>query len=98
MNQVGRFRAVVLLSVGALLITSFAIAAPGEHFSVLPSDLPAPNTTFPADFSPSFDNPPPGFAPQVPDGFSISQFASKLGYVRSLAVAPDGDIFIVRPH
>ena len=72
--------------------------APGDHFNILPRDLPAPYTTGPSDLTPSFDDPPPGSAPRVPDGFAISQFASHLGYVRSLAVAPDGDVFVVRPE
>jgi glucose/arabinose dehydrogenase len=33
----------------------------------------------------------------VPPGFAISLFAERLGYVRSIAVAPDGDVFVVRP-
>jgi glucose/arabinose dehydrogenase len=75
-----------------------ADAAPGDHFNILPRDLPAPNTTVPLDLTPSFDEPPPGSVPQVPHGFAISQFASHLGYVRSLAVAPNGDVFVVRPE
>jgi glucose/arabinose dehydrogenase len=87
----------------ALLVASWltnglvADAAPGDHYDILPSDLPAPNTTLPSDLTPRFDNPPPGSVPQVPAGFAISQFASHVGYVRSLAVAPNGDVFVVRP-
>ena len=75
-----------------------ADAAPGDHFNILPSDLPAPNTTLPLDLTPRFDDPPAGSVPQIPGGFAITQFAAHLGYVRSLAVAPDGDVFVVRPQ
>jgi len=76
----------------------YAEAVPGDHFNILPSDLPAPNTTFPLGLTPSFDSPPPGSVPQVPAGFAISQFVSHAGYIRSLAVAPNGDVFVVRPQ
>lgn len=75
-----------------------ADAAPGDQFNILPRDLPSPHTTVPLDLTPSFDDPPPGSAPQVPTGFAISQFASRVGYVRSLAIAPNGDVFVVRPE
>jgi glucose/arabinose dehydrogenase len=77
--------------------SSGADAAPGDHFNILPRDLPAPNTTLPMDLTPSFDPPPPGSVPHVPEGFAISQFASNVGYIRSLVVAPNGDVFVVRP-
>jgi len=75
-----------------------ANAAPGDQFNLQPRDLPPPNTTLPLDLTPSFDQPPPGSAPQVPAGFVISEFASHQGYIRTLAVAPDGDVFVVRPE
>jgi glucose/arabinose dehydrogenase len=34
----------------------------------------------------------------VPAGFVISEFASHQGYIRTLAVAPEGDVFVVRPE
>ena len=77
--------------------TVFADAAPGDRFNILPNELPEPNTTLPLDLNPSSDGAPSGFVPQVRAGFQISQFASHLGYVRSLAVAPDGSVFVVRP-
>jgi len=73
-------------------------AAPGDHFNLQPRDLPPPNTTLPLDLTPNFDAPPPGSAPQVPAGFMITEFASHQGYIRSLAVAPNGDVFVVRPE
>jgi glucose/arabinose dehydrogenase len=89
-----------IASIVAICISNVLVAnaSPGDHFNILPSDLPAPYTTLPADLTPSFDDPPSGSVPQVLRGFAISQFASNLGYVRSLAVAPNGDVFVVRPQ
>lgn len=85
----------------ALALTSAVFlpvaAAPGDRFNIQPAGLPAPNTTTPTDLTPDFVDPPPGFVPRVPPGFAISPFAERLGYVRSIAVAPDGDVFVVRP-
>jgi len=88
--------AVVVAALGQNRLPAFA--APGDHFNIQPADLPPPNTTLPLGITPSFDSPPPGSVPQVPAGFAISQFASRAGYIRSLAVAPNGDVFVVRPQ
>jgi glucose/arabinose dehydrogenase len=70
-------------------------AAPGDHFAISPADVAAPNSTVPTDFDPSFEDRPAGVMPQVPQGFAISLFASGLKRPRALAVAPDGDVFVV---
>ena len=70
-------------------------AAPGDHFALSPADLPAANSTVPTDFDPDFQDRPENAMPQVPPGFAISLFASGLKHPRSLAVAPEGDIFVV---
>ena len=70
-------------------------AAPGDHFVLLPKDLPPPNSTKPADFDPDFVERPANAMPQVPPGFAVSLFASGLKHPRALAVAPDGDVFVV---
>jgi len=72
-----------------------AQAAPGDHFILLPKDLPPPGTTTPTDFDPDFVERPANALPHVPPGFAISLFASGLHHPRSLAVAPDGDVFVV---
>jgi glucose/arabinose dehydrogenase len=89
----------ILLLIAAWLQNSVsAHAAPGDHFNLQPADLLPPNTTLPLGLTPNFDTPPPGSMPQVPVGFAITQFVSKAGYIRSLAVAPEGDVFVVRPQ
>lgn len=82
--------------VGFLLMSAIHVqAAPGEHFILLPKDIPPPNTTKPIDFDPEFVTRPAGAMPQVPEGFEISLFASNLHHPRSLAVAPDGDVYVI---
>jgi glucose/arabinose dehydrogenase len=81
---------------GCLLAAAVcAQAAPGDHFILVPADLPPPNTTTPVDFDPDFVERPAGAMPQTPPGFAITLFASGLHHPRSLAVAPDGDVFVV---
>jgi glucose/arabinose dehydrogenase len=88
-------RAIAGLAVFLLATARYADAAPGDHFVLLPKDLPPPHTTMPADFDPDFVNRPANVLPKVPDGFAISLFAANLKHPRSLAVAPDGDVFVV---
>jgi len=91
-----RAKGLIALLPAFVLAAAVAHAAPGEHFLLLPKDLPPPNTTKPTDFDPSFMERPANALPQVPPGFTISLFASKLQHPRSLAVAPDGDVFVVQ--
>ncbi|HSS13093.1 MAG TPA: hypothetical protein VLL04_04325, partial [Rhizomicrobium sp.] len=50
----------------ALLTAAFcAQAAPGDHFILLPKDLPPPYTTKPVDFDPDFVERPAGALPRV---------------------------------
>ena len=81
----------------AFLLTACvcAQAAPGDRFILVPADLPPPHTTLPVDFDPEFVERPANAVPQVPPGFAISLFASGLHHPRSLAVAPDGDVYVV---
>ena len=73
--------------------------APGVLHHIRPSDLPAPTVTTsdpeasiaePAEVIP----PPPGATPRVPEGFTVSVFASGLDQPRRVRVAPNGDVFV----
>jgi len=97
MRRVRTCHLLALVVASLLAMSPDVLAAPGDRFNVLPGDLPAPNTTVPRDLTPSFDRVPPNSPPQVPAGFAIALFASALKYPRSLAVAPEGDVFVVRP-
>jgi hypothetical protein len=77
------FRRAVFLALLSTISIRPGAAAPGDHFSLSPSELPAPNTTVPTTLEPSFDLPPPNFLPQVPAGFAISLFASDVKFFRS---------------
>ena len=75
-------------------LAGHAADLPGQHFQVLPSQLPPPHAT-PAVANDSAVVPrPAGAMPQVPQGFSVSVFASGLAKPRFLAVAPNGDVFV----
>ena len=87
------------LAVFLVLVLAGAIsakAAPGDHFILLPKDLPPPGSTKPTDFDPDFVDRPANVLPKVPEGFTISLFATKLPHPRALAVAPDGDVYAVQ--
>jgi glucose/arabinose dehydrogenase len=86
----------ISLLAGCMLSVSVcAQAAPGDHFILLPKDLPPPGTTTPINFDPDFVQRPADALPQVPPGFAISLFASGLKHARALAVSPEGDVFVV---
>lgn len=72
------------------------IAAPGARFEIHADQLPKPHTTHPADIEPAFVRTPAGARPSVPEGFTIAPFAEHLKHPRSLAVAPDGDVYVVQ--
>jgi glucose/arabinose dehydrogenase len=67
---------------------------PGQHFEVLPSQLPSPHATPAVENSSATVARPSGAMPQVPSGFSVSVFASGLAKPRFLTVAPNGDVFV----
>jgi glucose/arabinose dehydrogenase len=79
----------------ACLLFTPASALPGKHYEVSPADLPAPHSTHPDDIDASFVSTPAAATPQVPEGFAITAFATGLPHPRALAVAPDGDVFVV---
>ena len=90
----------VPLLAGVLVLVPFAAGAadaPGQHFDVQLSSLPAPHAT-PAVDNSSVTIPRPANAlPQAPQGFSVSVFAANLSKPRFIAVAPNGDVFVSEP-
>jgi len=96
MAHARRFGGIMATTASLFFLSNMeAEAAPGDHFALSPADLPAANSTVPTDFDPDFQDRPENAMPQVPPGFAISLFASGLKHPRSLAVAPEGDIFVV---
>ncbi len=90
------FRVCALASCVAILATGNAEAAdkPGMIFHVLPADLPAPYATpGVANWSETVAR-PANAKPEVPQGFSVSIFATGLSDPRWMTVAPNGDVFL----
>src|ERR1700733_2310825 len=83
--------------IGLSALPGLAADQPGQHFNVLPQDMPKPFATPAADNS-SKDIPrPAGVMPAAPPGFTVSIFASGLDFPRWMAVAPNGDVFLTEP-
>ena len=68
--------------------------APGVVRHIDVGDLPKPYATQSAGNPPASESPAPDAAPKVPDGFTVSRFASGLDGPRLIRVAPNGDIFV----
>ena len=79
---------------GSAAFGDWQTSAPGVRRLITPSDLPQPFATrsfaSPADIVPI----PAGAAPKVPAGFTASLFARDLAGPRTMAVAPNGDVFV----
>jgi glucose/arabinose dehydrogenase len=68
---------------------------PGQHIEVRADNLPPPYATPSVSNFPALVERPAGATLLVPQGFRAALFAEHLGNARNLAVAPNGDIFIV---
>ena len=86
-----------LLGSVLMLPAAFAADQPGQTHHVGASDLPKPFATPAVENSAQRVMRPNGVMPKVPQGFSVSVFASGLTDARFLAVAPNGDVFVSQP-
>jgi len=73
---------------------SWEESKPGVTRLIKPSDLPPPFKTESASNSPSSGAMPENGIPQVPEGFSVTQWASGLTQPRVIKAAPNGDVFV----
>jgi glucose/arabinose dehydrogenase len=87
---------------GALVAGSLSFAGsvtaadqPGQHVELRVEDLPPPYATPSASNSPEIVDRPAEATLQLPQGFVAALVADGLGNARNLAVAPNGDIFLV---
>jgi glucose/arabinose dehydrogenase len=69
-------------------------AAPGVEYHISVKDLPPVYATPSARNGPRIVDRPPGAMPQVPRGFTITEYASGFRNPRHLTTAPNGDIFV----
>jgi glucose/arabinose dehydrogenase len=90
-------RRLAVLVAGLLSLAAPATAAdrPGQQIDISPIDLPAPYATASASNSPDVVDRPAGATLHVPPGFRAALFAENLGNARNLAIAPNGDVFLV---
>src|SRR5262249_1670912 len=65
----------------------------GHRFSVKAEDLPAPYKT-PVVAARSLVVPYAGQVPRVPEGFTVTPFATGLAHPRRLLVLPNGDVLV----
>jgi glucose/arabinose dehydrogenase len=79
---------------GAAAYGDWTKDAPGTRRHITAADLPAPYATESASNQGGLVQRPSGAMPQVPPGFTVSEFASGLSAPRLLRVAPNGDIFV----
>ncbi len=80
---------------GAAAFGSWEDAKPGVTRLIRPSDLPAPYQTKSASNAPAPVAMPEGGKPNVPEGFSVAEFASGMSQPRVIEIAPNGDVFVV---
>ena len=82
----------------ALTLPAFAIGTdqtPGQRIHIDLAKLPTPYAPPSKANPPRTVDKPSGAMPTVPAGFAVNVFADKLGAVRNVVVAPNGDVFAV---
>jgi glucose/arabinose dehydrogenase len=82
-----------VLALAAVLLPAGAEDRPGQEFQVSPTALPAPYATPGVDNHSDTIARPANALPQVPPGFTIEPYVTKLANPRFLALAPNGDVF-----
>lgn len=94
--------ATALLGLLALLATAPGAAAeptpPGTAYRVDPAALPPPYATDSASQGPTRVERPPDLLPLVPDGFTVTLYASGFGHARWLAAGPAGAVYLAEPR
>jgi glucose/arabinose dehydrogenase len=78
--------------VGAAAMGDWRADAPGVTRQIRATDIP-PLPTAPKAAPPAVVARPAGAAPRVPDGFTVTAFAS-LDHPRQIRTAPNGDVFV----
>jgi len=79
---------------GGKAFGSWEQAKPGVTRLIRPADLPQPFATKSASNAPDQATKPADARPQVPEGFTVTEFASGLSEPRVIAIAPNGDVFV----
>ncbi|PWT91733.1 MAG: sorbosone dehydrogenase [Acidobacteria bacterium] len=75
-----------------------AADAPGVKHHLTINDLPEPYATSSADNDARIVDRPANVLPQVPEGFEVTEFLSRLDRPRLLRTAPNGDVFVAESY
>jgi glucose/arabinose dehydrogenase len=79
---------------GAKAFGGWEQAKPGVTRFIRPSELPPPFITKSASNAPDQVEKPADAKPQVPDGFTVTEFATGMTQPRVIEIAPNGDVFV----
>lgn len=83
---------------GASAMGDWTTDAPGVKRKITAADLPPPNPDESVENHSEAVDRPSGAMPQVPPGFTVSEFATDLTHPRIIHAAPNGDIFVVESN
>ena len=79
---------------GSPVFTDFHGEKPGAVHHITVADLPAPYASESVDAGPQVVARPANAWPQAPNGFKVTQFATRLQNPRLIRTAPNGDVFV----
>jgi glucose/arabinose dehydrogenase len=79
---------------GAEAFGSWQDDAPGVRRHITPDVLPKADTSAAASNTAQPVPRPEGVMPKVPEGFTVSEFATGIDNPRAIRVAPNGDVFV----
>jgi glucose/arabinose dehydrogenase len=82
------------LPISTVPFTDFRFEKPGKFRKITLNDLPAPFVTPSAGNGPKLVERPENAWPQVPEGFKVDLYASRLNDPRLIRTAPNGDFFV----
>jgi glucose/arabinose dehydrogenase len=80
--------------VGRDALGDWTTDAPGVRRKITVADLTPPNDTPSANNQPKVVKRPEGAWPKAPEGFKVTEFATKLQNPRVIVTAPNGDLFV----
>jgi glucose/arabinose dehydrogenase len=93
-NQAATKQNAATVLTGAAARGDWTTDAPGVRRRLTPADMDKPYETKSVDNGPRIVPRPAGAMPQVPAGFKVTEFATRLDNPRVIVTAPNGDILV----